>query len=77
MIPARKYFDSLKYGDDENGQYIIDVLGNEAVSKITRLAMKVEVDERDKLLQETDWSELSAGRSKILLNASATFTYFL
>ena len=77
MIPARKYFDSLKYGDDGNGHYIIDVLGNEAVSKITRLAMKVEVDERDKLLQETDWSELSAGRSKILLNVSATFTYFL
>ena len=44
-------------GQDENGLYIIDVSSDEAVSKIKRLAMKVEIDERDKLLQETDWTE--------------------
>ena len=44
-------------GQDENGHYIIDVSSDEAVSKIKRLAMKVEIDERDKLLQETDWTE--------------------
>jgi len=44
-------------GQDENGHYIIDVSSDEAVSKIKRLAMKVEIKERDKLLQESDWSE--------------------
>ena len=36
---------------------IIDVTSEEAITKMKRLAMKDTIEERDKLLQETDWIE--------------------
>ena len=36
---------------------IIDVTSEEAITKMKRLAMKDTIEERDKLLQESDWTE--------------------
>jgi hypothetical protein len=44
-------------GKDEQGQYINNVTSDEANSKIKRLAMKEVIQERDKLLHESDWAE--------------------
>ena len=49
--------DNFIKGIDENGKYIIDVTSEEAVTKIKRLAMRDTIEERDTLLQETDWTE--------------------
>ena len=49
--------DNFINGKDENGKYIIDVTSEEAVAKLKRLAMKDTIEERDKLLHESDWIE--------------------
>jgi hypothetical protein len=55
MIPFT--LDNFIKGKDENGKYIIDVTSDEAITKLKRIAMKDTIEERDKLLQETDRTE--------------------
>ena len=57
MIPFT--LDNFIKDIDENGKCIIDVTSEEAITKLKRLAMKDTVEERDKLLKETDWVEFS------------------
>ena len=55
MIPFT--LDNFIKDIDENGKCIIDVTSEEAITKLKRIATKDTIDERDKLLQESDWTE--------------------